>query len=242
MPFADLTRIDNRIKEILNLASEWAGAIENSAFSNEGVIAARTEAGLEVLRAIAANPQNGHYAAAATLVSIAHNAFLPAHDGEPGIPIIRAFDGGPLMEGRPATPDEIDSYRMDPGSELIYSGGADGDAVAHNEADANNLPSPVAGFYSIVNGRFKFTGFSAEIPLIQVTRAMAETVSAIPEMYESTVIKLAVPKLTKVGHAGHLIADRFLNAGMVDLKAIAEGAMSVPPVPDVVMADKAGVI
>ena len=204
------------------------------------VDAARIASGTDVLKAIAANAQNGFHGSLATLVTVAHGAFLPAHDGEPGIPVITLFSGGPAVEGVPATADEIESFRMAPtNGKLIYSGGFDGIAVAHNAADANNMPSPVAGRYSLVKHRLKFSGFSAQVPLIQLTRTMADT--GVPDSYEPTLVKLALPQLVKPGHPMYARAEQFYRLGVADLKEISDGAMVVSPVPDVAAAQQMGV-
>lgn len=201
------------------------------------VHAARIEAGMEILRAIAGSPQNSFHGSLASLVTVAHNAFLPAHDGEPGIPVITPFSGGTPVDGTPEKPGRIDSYRADPLTS-IYTGTSDGVRVAHDAADALGLPSPIAGRYSIVNGRLKFTGLSAQVPLIQLTRTMADT--GVPEQYEPTVVKLAIPKLNIAGREG--VQRFYAAAGERDLQLIREGSLEVQPVPNVELAQKAGVV
>jgi hypothetical protein len=202
------------------------------------VNAARIAAGMEVLRAIASNPQHGDFGSLAALVTVAHNAFLPAHDGEIGIPLIVPFSGGTAMEGVLSDPDAIDSYRLDP-TGSIYTGGGDGTRVAHDAATGDGLPSPIAGRYSIVSGRFKFTGYSAQIPMIQLTRSMADT--GVPENYEPTIVKLSLPRLVKKGDIYAETAGIYAQAGQLDLAAIMSGERMVSPLPDIATAQKAGV-
>lgn len=193
---------------------------------------ARINAGMEVLRAIASNPRNPHYAQLCTMVAIAHDSFLPDHDGHPGIPNIVPFDGAEPVAGHPARPDQIDAWRTE---EVAYSGTDDGVAVPHDEADGNNRPSPVAGFYAIDNGRFKFTGFSAEIPLMQLTRLMADV--AVPLFYEMAIIKLAAGSFMQFQQAVGL-----RTSGLEDLKEIStSSAPAISPIPDVTAAQKAKV-
>lgn len=200
------------------------GRPDQSVLPYQDVVAARILSGMEVLRAITANPQNGYFGSLETLVSVAHNAFLPAHDGEPGIPQIVPFAGADAIAGKPAKPEEIDSWRA---YSAVYSGSYDGVAVAHNAADVNTVQSPTSGRYSIVNKLFKFTGLSAQVPLVQLTRTMADT--GIPENYEPTVVRLTAGRL---GHAASM------QAGLEDLRLISAGSMQVPPLPNVEMAQK----
>lgn len=237
MAFADPARVESHIKDILNATDlGWGGSVTDARRSSAAVTQARIEAGMEVLRAIASNPQNGFHGSLATLVTVTHNQFLPAHDGEPGVPTITTFPSGTVLDGIPADPDEIDSYRFNPGA---YSGGYDGVAVSHDSSAGGGIPSPVAGRYSIVNGRIKFTGYSAQIPLIQLTRAMADT--SVPENYEPTVVKLAIPKLVKEGDNLANYASAYAQAGQQDLIQIANGALEVSPIPDIAAAQRQGV-
>jgi hypothetical protein len=88
-----------------------------------------------------------------------------------------------------------------------------------------------------VNGRFKFTGLSAQIPLVQVTRTMADV--AVPENYEPTLTKLSIPKLLKEGTKLNAFAESFRAWGQEDLLQIEGGILKVRNVPAVVMAQKA---
>lgn len=191
---------------------------------------------MEVLRAVADTPQNGHHGALAALVAITHGAFIADHDGEPGIPLIIPFAGAPKQAGVPAAAAEIDNYRANPLG--VYSRGTDGAAVAHNVADSGGFPSPVAGRYSIVGNLFRFTGLTAELPLIQLSEVMTDT--GVPLAYEPTVIKLAIPKLLKEGTNLSTIAAGYGRLGAEDLAEIRGGSMVVSPVPDVEVTQKAG--
>lgn len=235
---ADPTRIANHIQDILNASSAgWGGTIDSGRRSAEAIEQARIESGMEVLRAIASNPQNPHYAALVNLVDVEHGAQLPDFDGVPGIPVIVPFVGADPREGIPADPDEIDSYRADVTDSPIYTGALDGTAVAHDQRTQSGRMSPVACRYSLVNGRLKFTGLSAQVPLVILTRTMADT--GIPENYEPTVVKLAIAKLVKEGDNLERYAPAYAAAGKQDLIEIMGGAPKVPPVPDIVMAQKA---
>jgi hypothetical protein len=235
---ADKTRVENHIKDILNAAATWGGAINSKRRSPEAISQARVDAGMEILQAIAANPQNSYYASLAVLTPITHNGFLPAFDGEPGIPLLVIFAGGTQVAGTPADPDEIDSYRNDPDALSVYTGAADGVHTDHDAADENQMPAATAGLYAIVNGLFKFTGTSAEIPLVKLTQAMAD--ASVPDVYESTIVKLAIPKLVKEGDNLSVYAQAYGQAGLVDLAMIRGGETVVSPLTDIATAQKAG--
>lgn len=231
----DATRVESHINDILNAAPTFGAAITAGIRSAGATTNARIQSGWEVLRAIAANPNSSYFGSLAALVTVAHNALMPSYEGEPGIPVITPYNGGAVIDGVPAEPGQIDSYR----ASNLYTGAYDGVNVAHNAADSSQ-PSRMAGRYSIVNGRFKFTGYTAQIPLIQLTRAMADT--GVPEAFEPTVVKLSITKLIKPGDAAHTLAAGYQQLALVDLQAIRGGAMEVPPVPGIEAAQKAGVI
>lgn len=190
------------------------------------VDAARIDSGMAVLKAIAANPTNGNFGPLATLVSIGHNQFLPSHIGNPGIPLIVPFAGADAREGVLAEPQEIDSYRANPAG---YTGGLDGVVVPHDQKDASNNPSPLACRYSIVQGRFKFTGLTAQLPLVQLTRQMADT--GVPDVYEATIVKLSILKLVKPSSEFFGIARAYDLLGREDLVEIQGGKVMVKAVP-----------
>jgi len=234
---ADATRIENRIKFILNAVKTWGGAITNLVYNADAITASRIESGMKVLETIAANPRNGFHGSLCNLIACNNATFLPAHSGEPGIPMIVPFAGATAQAGDWATASQIGSYRDDPLG-LYGLDPVDGTVVAHDESDSQAMPSPVACRYSIVKGFFQFTGLSAEVPLIQLTRDMADT--GVPINYEATVIKYSVPMLLKEGTNLGAIASGYMNAAMGDLQAIADGAMNVDPVPTVEEAQRMG--
>lgn len=235
MPFADPTRTENQIKDILNAATAGYGAaIDNLKYTAGAITAARIGSGVEVLRALAANPQNGYHGSLSTPITVTHNQFLPGHDGEPGIPLIVPFAGAAARAGVPAAPDEIDSYRDD-ATLALYTGALDG-GTPHDQADPQGMPSAISCRYSIINGLIKFTGLSCQIPLIQLTREMANT--GVPEVFEPTLIKLSIPKLVKEGDNVYLFAREYYAMGREDLQEIMRGAMKVRPAPPIVTAQK----
>jgi hypothetical protein len=238
MPYANSTRVENHIADVVNAqGGVWGGAIIDGRFGStiDAIRQARIESGMEILRAISRNPMHGYYGSYTVLITVAHNAFLPDHDGEPGIPIIVPYAGAAAREGRPKSPDKIDSYRNDSASSPAYTGSASGAAVGHDQGYMGR-PSPVSCFYSIVNQRFKFTGYSAQIPLVQLTRTMAD--ASVPESYEPTLVKLAIPKLVKEGSNLSLYAGEYRALGQEDLVQIEGGVLKVRAVPNVAASQK----
>jgi hypothetical protein len=215
MATADKDRVHAAVYALL-------GRPDQSVLPYNDVYAARIDAGMMILRAIASNPQHGEFGALATMVGVSHLSFLPSHSGKPGIPQIVPFAGGNARAGTPAKPDEIDSYRESP---ELYSGSVDGVVVAHDAKDVDNKMSPMSCKYSIVDEQLRFTGVSAEVPLIQLTRSMAD--NSVPIQYEPTLVKLipfavVTPKSEYFKLATALAAD-----GKQDLLEISTGAMSV---------------
>lgn len=218
MAYADPTRVAAMIYQLLDRPGQQA-------LHYNDVHAARIDSGMAIIKAIAENPENGEYGPLATLVTINHNQFIPGHSGKPGLPIIVPFVGASGRDGVWAEPDEIDSYRANPAS---YTG-AVGATVAHDQAGPNNTPSPLACRYSVVQGRFKFTGYSAQLPLVMLTREMADT--AVPEVYEPTLVKLSLIKLVKPKNELFAYARALDQLGREDLMEIKGGKVTVKPVP-----------
>jgi hypothetical protein len=326
MPYADPAVLDFHIIDILNAAVSWGGVISAGIRHPDEIANARKQACLEVLGAISRNPAHGYFGDLAALVSVAHNSFLPAHDGEIGTPKIIPFAGATAREAIPADPDEIDSYRNNPAA---YTGALDGIVIPHDQPNANRVEgaivtavlgdggagyevgdtgtidagdglaayevltvvggvvetfqltnrgsnyaaadgvatinggaqpgigagltqnvlsvgstgtgaqSPLSCRFSIVSSYFKFTGLSAQVPMMIITEAMRDT--KIPLRLGPAVVKRAIPKLVKPGDALALIAGAYGAEGTQDLMEIAGGAMSVPAVkavPDIVAAIK----
>lgn len=220
--FCNRLLLEKMIVQRINAAATWGGTITKLIFSDEMVEEARREASAEVLRAVA-NSGKGYFGELSGYVAVVHNAFLPGHDGEPGIPQIVPFFGATARAGLPADPDEIDSYRTSPES---YTGTSSGVAHAHNVAIGGKR-SPLSCRYSMINGVFKFTGYSAEVPLLVITTAMGDT--KIPISLGPAVVKLGIPKLVKPGTALSQFARADAGDGRDDLVSIQEGAMSVKP-------------
>jgi len=218
MAFADLNRVHAAVYALL-------GRPDRSGLPYNDIYAARVDAGMAILRAIAENPQHGQFGAISTMVAVNHLSFLPAHTGKPGIPQIVPFAGANARAGVPAKPDEIDSYRESPD---LYTGAVDGVPVAHDAADSSGKMSPISAFYSIDSGQVRFTGKSFEVPLIQLTREMAN--SGVPVEYEPTLVKLIPIRVTSTKSEYYQLAVALAADGKQDLIEIAGGAMKSAPV------------
>lgn len=226
---AQLTETERMIRSVLNAAGTWSGAIDDPRRFDEVIVKSRIYGTLEVVKAIARNPQHGLWGALAEYIDVEHNDLLPAHLGAHGIPQITLACGcSEERIGVEADPDEIDSYRND---SLGLHTRICGETVAHDCADSNGMPSPVAGYYSIVNGQLKFTGSSAEVPMIRFDEARAATHT--PVIYLSTIVKLAPLFNLKEGDNLLGLAQILVSVGRDDLTAIEKGVLSVSPVSDV---------
>lgn len=244
MAYAVAADIDKQIIDTINAARTWGDAIVDAKRSASAITAARRDATKEVFRAVALNPQSGHYGALLTLVDVeldpvTNDWALPDYAGEPGVPLIIPFAGATPRAGFPADPDEIDSYRSDTSAFALYSGALGDDArVPHDQPTQEGQPSPLSLKYSFAYGRFKFTGLSAQVPLIQLTEEILDT--KLPIDISPAVVKLAPSKLVKPGDNLYLISRDYYAMGREDLAEIANGVMKVRPVPspNVVAAQK----
>lgn len=230
----EIEQAENMIQYILNSNSAWGGSTDDDRRSAEAITKSRKWASLEVIKAIATNPQHGYWGQLAEYLDVDHNDFLPDHVGTHGIPQITPFANAQPIIGKEADPDEVDSYRND--THGLYTRIA-GETVLHDQADSNGMASPVAGFYSIVNNQIKFTGYECAVPVIQIDEELVDTLT--PNAFLPTVVKLAVFMNLKEGDNLAPIAGQMHEAGQRDLAAIAAGSMSVSPVSDVMQAQKA---
>ncbi|MEQ1763845.1 MAG: hypothetical protein ABL984_11965 [Pyrinomonadaceae bacterium] len=220
---AKLTETENMIKYILNATQTWGGAIADGRRLAEAVTRSRVYGTIEVVKAIAENPQHGYWGELADFEDLDHDDLLPAYLGKHGIPRIIPFPGGPELTGKEADPDEIDSYRNDTISQFA--------SVAHNVADENDMPSPVSLYWSIVNSQLKFTGHICEVPMVIYPET--DVASRTPEAYLPTIVKLAPLWNLKEGDNLVGIAQALVAAGNADLDAIRAGGMQVSPVSDI---------
>lgn len=233
-----ITEIENMIKYILNATSTWGGAVEDLRRLEQAVVKSRIYGTLEVIKAIAGNAQHGFWGVLASEVTVAHNAFLPAYFGVHGLPqIMPAEDwNGEAMTGVEADPDEIDSWRNDNPTVFSLHNRLCGDDAVHNELDGEGLPSVNTGRYSLVNSQLKFTGYECTIPMVVYQESDCATKTPIFAL--PTIVKLAPLWNLKEGDNLNGIASTLVTAGQNDLDRIANGAVTVSPVSDVMEIQK----
>jgi hypothetical protein len=200
-------------------------------------------AALEVIKAVANDPTNSYFGSLTTLVDVTNGSFLPQYEGEPGIPLIVPYPGAEPRSGIPADPDEIDSYREDLVTgpyRALYSGAVDAQAVAYNAPTAMGRVSPTACRYSIVNGQIKFTGDTAQIPLVQLgVTDGPSAIAKVPTAYEPTLLRLVISWCGQPWDKFYPICLRMALEANQDLAMIRAGKPMVPPISPTVLAQKA---
>lgn len=243
---ADILLVKGSVADILNALEEgfWDGvaALDDAKRSPEAVDLAVRSSGKQVLRAIAANAKHGSYGVLSRRIACNRDEFLPKHDGAIGIPLILPYEDAPRWRtGSETSPQQIDSYIDNPAG---YTGARDGIVIPHDEIGPGGQMSPLACKYSLINEYFKFTGFSAKIPMVQLD-ALIEAdddwfLNLIPADLEDAVIKLSPSKLVKEGDVLFQIAGAYQQLGLTDLADISAGAMRVskPPPPKQLVAQR----
>lgn len=245
-----IVEIENTVKDILNAgeSSVFGGAIKDKRRSAEAIAAARRKATLEVVRAVAENPNHGLWKSLAEETEVQHDAFLPPYLGAIGVPQfeVQIGEGEPVVSaGLEERPELVDAYRNDPlglftGFMSIAPISADG-AMTDLTSGYQGYPSRTACRYSIMNNRLKFTGAKCKIPLVPFVEPNGET----PEVFNNyidartyklaayfpTVVKLAMQYLIKEGDNLMPIALNLTNLGMRDLAGITSGKIRVEPLP-----------
>ena len=207
------------------------------------VLALLGTASVEVLKAVASNPNNSYFSSLTELVDVANGAQLPAYEGEPGIPLIVPFPGAEPRAGIPADPDEIDSYRHDLVTgpyRALYSGSVDAKAVACDAPTKLGRVSPTACRYSIVNGRLTFTGDTAQVPIVKPFDSSDPNtaVDQVPSAYEPSVLRLVLSWVGQPWDKFYPICLRMEVEARNDLNLIRAGKPVVPPFSPTMMAQK----
>ena len=192
---ADPIRIVAQVYSILGRPSQQKLPIND-------VHAARVAAGMEILRAIASNPQNGYHGSLCALVTVAHNAFLPAHDGEPGIPVITPFTAGAVMDGLVRDIRQIRAMKFP-----VFAGGIGPlDSKGRGKIMAIDVPVEVAG---------------ARVAPGDLVFGDADGVVVVPCAVEDRVIAEALAKVTGENATrealarGEKLADVFKRHGIL---------------------------
>lgn len=159
-------------------------------------------------------------------VEVAHGTALPAHYGAHGVPRITPYDGAEakfIKEGVRKSVEEIASYRENP--EVLATAKLYSD-FDHDQSGDGGFPSPLAGFYSVVENVFYFTGVSAVVPLAQILDGDEDL---IPAEVEPAICFLALGKLAKDGTISEKFAE--WNAlGIAELNLIRNGSSPAPSI------------
>jgi hypothetical protein len=191
------------------------------------------QASKQVLRLIVSNPGHPYLSSLMQLVTVEDGDFLPKHEGMPGVPMIVPFAGAEPRAGIKADPDEIDSYKYDlvtgPGYKALYSGAVDQKPVAYNEATAKGRVSPTACRYSLKDGRFTFTGASAQVPLIIFDADETDPTEQVPTEYDPALLRLAISWMGQPWDKFYPLCVRFEREVREDLRLIAAGSLNVQP-------------
>lgn len=217
-----------RVFEILNAsaAGQFTDTVDSNNYQRvkEDLEEATREGAMLIARAILSNPSHVHrnLFISSTATALTHGGELPDMAGENDLIEIKPHSAGSFAVGQRRDVQEIQSYRDNPSS--IY------DSVAHNASG-----SRLSGYYAFYNGRFYFTGDSAQgyFPSISRTNVM----TSIPDEYESTWVALSVGLTPKEGDNVFPIAQYYMNHGERDLVAIASQGI-IQPLPTVSRAQK----
>lgn len=210
------SRVLKRITELLNLCDPGTYSATLSARNktrNATAIADFTdEAGLMICRAMADRPNEFRYQFLADTTPITTSGDqMPAHLGPPAKITITPYIGATPVPGKKSDYQKIESYRKD--VETVY------DEIAHDHQG-----STLAGLYDIWDDAFYFTGLSAVLSLARLP-VRADNLTLIPEILESTWIKLGVGMAAKVGTGGYEagIIGEYGKRGMQDLEEFKAG-------------------
>lgn len=218
----DLDLAKKQVVSLLNANTRTLGVASYSTTPGDlGWLAEEIDTAVDgaALATLQAACEGVHPARQAFIVNttVTHAAALPLHYGAIGVPVITPYDGAAFtIQGVRKSVDDISAYRINESN--IYG------SVAHNLANGTKA-SQLAGYYAHVNGIFYFTGFSCVVPLAILTRS---STTSVPDVFEPTIIKLAMGSLAKDGAASDNFSY-FQQLGMTDLNTIRAGG-NPPPV------------
>lgn len=152
---------------------------------------------------------------------VTHGQPLPAHYGSIGIPKITPYEDADFtITGVRKSAEEIDSYRRT----LTVKGFGELFEVPHDQADEDNEPSELAGFYAQVTGDFYFSGFSCVVPMANFADS---DYTKLLDSFEPVAMKRVFGYLRKDGMISDIFGD-YWNQSEADLREIRGGAVEVP--------------
>lgn len=232
-----LTEIVDTVKDILNAAATFGGAVADKRRSEGAIVSARRKAVFEIVEAIAANPAHGFWQKLAVNVAVNSGDYLPAFLGTPGIPQIVPFDGAESADGIEERPEMIDFYRS-PMADNLQQTQHNAPMTSHN-LPYQFMPARGTGRYSIRNNRIKFTGFSCVVPLVLSPEVEnnanfnAFCDANLPAFAAPCCIGLMFQYLAKEGDNILPIAQNLVMFGKSELNKIRGGAMAVEALPKI---------
>lgn len=219
---ADVTTVTKRVTEALNVCSPGTFSVTVASTNLDRVSTAIDEyvreAALDIAAAICSNPKHPHrnLYISASPTSLTHGGELPDMAGENDLIEIQKYSGGSFVVGLPKDAQQIDSYRENPSS--LYG------SVSHTTQN-----SPLAGFYNISNGRFRFTGFAAQIYSPSISRSTVT--GLIPDEYEGAWFMGGLGYAMKEGDNLADIAMYYMGLFRQSLVAITANTIVSPATP-----------
>lgn len=228
MAVTELT-VRRRVTEILNACAPgtYSEAVDTAYFDRNSlaILQAIKEGALLVAKAICSNPNHVHrnLFISDTPTALTNGGEMPDMAAEPDVIQIKPYVNGPWITGVSRDVQQVEAFRTNANS--LYS------TLNHNTQN-----SPLSGYYAIHNGRFYFTGDSAQVYMPVISTSTVTTL--IPDEYESTWVSLSVGLTVKEGDNLFPIAQYYYNMGMNDLSAVA-GMSTVQPVPSPELAKQA---
>jgi len=236
--YADWKNIDAQINHIYNRVADGTfthlgdtGVGSDTRYSDAAVTEARRKAAYRIFNALAKDLTNPYWGQLKTDVLVTSGSAIPPHYGEIGIPLI-SLDGRTYRTGRPAEPDEIDSYLADELGTFSNVYGSRDKPVRESYGD--RIMSPMALRYSTSGGVFIFTGSKAKIPMIKKPETQEEVENMadnmMPYEYADLNVKLALPLLLKEGDNSLRIVTYLGQEGERELINLSMGRAAIAPV------------
>lgn len=171
--FANHLDIQAQINDIINANTPGvhspdvgAGVTADLRYSNGMVTAARRMAAIQIIDAIASNPNHSFWTEYATDVVVTHGSSIPSCYGQIGVPKIKRHATGEYETALPVSAAQIDSFRANVAGTFSSPLVGRDDAPAHDAEYPLGVPNPLSGKYSTENGVLKFTGYECKVPMV----------------------------------------------------------------------------
>lgn len=145
------------------------------------------------------------------------------HYGPIGVVKIQRFPGDTFRAGAKRPANEIESMRENAGG--FYA------ATPHNEADADNFPSPISGLFDVLADEFYYTGNSAKAQIAKFS--ISDVATKVPDPYRDAVISYAFALGVKDGDIQLTSLGGELRTHAANsLRQIRAGAAVIEPIPE----------